>query len=226
LRDEDRHAVQLVSAMYPVRKMNHTSHVGVEERDRLTIIRLQSEDSTNCLTRAFVVELAITLRTLSLNPRPLIISANQKFFSAGADLSEIAMLSGSIASEFSQMGQQLMHAIEHFPAPVYAAIHGYCMAGGLDLALACRRRIASPHATFGHRGAAFGLVTGWGGTQRLPRLVGKARALEIFTAAEKIHATEALGFGLIEAIADDPPAHAAQSIHRIAKDAIPASPAE
>jgi enoyl-CoA hydratase/carnithine racemase len=212
LRDEDRHAVQLATAMYPVRKMNHTSHVGVEKRDRLSIIHLQSEDSTNCPTRAFVVELAITSRNLSLNPRPLIITGNQKFFSAGADLSEIAMLTGSIASEFSQMGQQLMHAIEHFPAPVYAAIHGYCMAGGLDLAWLAV--------------AALGLVTGWGGTQRLPRLVGKARALEIFTAAEKIHAKEALGFGLIDAIADDPPAPAAQSIHRIAKDAIPASPAE
>jgi len=74
------------------------------------------------------------------------------------------------------MGQDLMAAIERFPAPLYAAISGYCMGGALDLALACHHRIASPHAVFGHRGAALGLITGWGGTQRLPRPVGKARA--------------------------------------------------
>ena len=110
------------------------------------------------------------------------------------------------------MGQDLMNAIAQFPAPVYAAIHGYCMGGGLDLALACHRRIASANATFGHRGAALGLVTGWGGTQRLPRLVGKARALAMLVAAEKLHARDALAIGLIDAIADDPVAEAARRI--------------
>jgi len=91
-----------------------------------------------------------------------------------------------------------------FPAPTIAAVHGYCLGGGLDLALACDRRIAGPHAIFGHRGAALGLITGWGGTQRLPRLVGRARALQMFLAAEKLHAKEALHFGLVDAVADDP----------------------
>jgi enoyl-CoA hydratase/carnithine racemase len=85
------------------------------------------------------------------------------------------------------------------------------MGGGLDLALACHHRIASPHAVFGHRGAALGLITGWGGTQRLPRLVGKGRALEMFVAAEKIMAAAALQIGLVEAIANDP---VAESIRR------------
>jgi enoyl-CoA hydratase len=189
-----------------------------ETGDRLTVIHLQSEDGTNRLTRARVGELTSTLRKLASTPRPLIITGNKKFFSAGADLGEIAALTPPAAYEFSQMGQQLMNAIENFPAPVYAVIHGYCMGGGLDLVLACHRRIASPDAIFGHRGAALGLVTGWGGTQRLPRLVGKARALELFTAAEKIHAKEALRFGLIDAIADDPLAHATQRIHQLATD--------
>jgi enoyl-CoA hydratase/carnithine racemase len=78
------------------------------------------------------------------------------------------------------------------------------MGGGLDLALACERRIAGPHALFGHRGAALGLITGWGGTQRLPRLIGKARALQMFLVAEKVHASRALQMGLVEAVADDP----------------------
>ena len=180
------------------------AHFVIEEKSRVTIVHLQSDDGTNRLTRACVLSLTNAISNLAREPRPLIITGNQKFFSAGADLAEIAALSGPAAYEFSKMGQNLMNMIEGFPAPVYAAIHGYCMGGGLDLALACHRRIASPQAIFGHRGAALGLVTGWGGTQRLPRLIGKARALEMFVAAEKMHAKNALRFGLIEALADDP----------------------
>ena len=107
-----------------------------------------------------------------------------------------------------------MDAVSQFPYPVYAAISGYCMGGGLDLALACHKRIASPHAVFGHRGAALGLITGWGGTQRLPRLVGKARALQLFVAAEKLHAAEALQAGLVDAIAQAPVLDAAAQLQR------------
>src|SRR5215467_14493713 len=128
----------------------------------------------------------------------------QSSFLRAADLAEIAELTGPAAFEFAKMGQALMAAIENFSAPVYAAVEGYCMGGGLDLALACRHRIASPHAIFGHRGAALGLITGWGGTQRLPRIVGKAKALEMFVAAEKLHAADALRIGLVEAVVDDP----------------------
>jgi enoyl-CoA hydratase/carnithine racemase len=110
------------------------------------------------------------------------------------------------------MGQDLMRAVEEFPAPVYAAVSGYCMGGGLDLALACRRRIAAPNAVFGHRGAALGLITGWGGTQRLPRLVGKGIALQMFVAAEKIDAGRALAIGLVEAVVDNPVAEALKRI--------------
>ena len=141
-------------------------------------------------------------------PCPLIIAGNRQFFSVGADLNEIAALSGPEAYEFSVMGQTLMNAIASYPAPAIAAVEGHCMGGGLDLALACHRRIAAPHAVFGHRGAALGLMTGWGGTQRLPRLIGKGRALELFTAAEKVSAARAQQIGLVDAIADDPVAEA------------------
>jgi enoyl-CoA hydratase/carnithine racemase len=87
------------------------------------------------------------------------------------------------------------------------------MGGGLDLALACHRLIASPDAVLGHRGAALGLITGWGGTQRLPRLVGVAKALEMFVAAEKIRAKDALHSGLVDAVAEDPVAEAARRVH-------------
>jgi enoyl-CoA hydratase len=174
-------------------------------RHSVAILRLVSDDGTNRLTRARVAALTAMVEDLA-NRRPsrLVITGNAHFFSAGADLNEIAELHGAEALQFAQLGQRLMNAVANFPAPTIAAVHGYCMGGGLDLALACSRRIAGPHAIFGHRGAALGLITGWGGTQRLPRLVGKARALQMFLAAEKLHAIDALRFGLVESIGDDP----------------------
>jgi enoyl-CoA hydratase/carnithine racemase len=152
---------------------------------------------------------------MSTDAKPLIIHGNERFFSAGADLSEIQTLNVSSAFAFAKAGQRLMNAVAQFPAPVYAAIRGYCMGGGLDLALACHRRIAAPNAVFGHRGAALGVVTGWGGTQRLPRLVEKSRALAMFVAAEKLHAQQARSIGLVDAIAEDPVAEASRRIEHL-----------
>ena len=166
----------------------------------------------NRLTAECVLALTEAIRKLGSEKHPLVITGNEKFFSAGADLKEILALDGPAGLEFSRTGQELMRSVEHFPAPVYAAICGYCMGGGLDLALACHRRIAAPHAVFGHRGAALGLITGWGGTQRLPRLIGRARTLEMFVAAEKISATPALRMGLVEAVVKDPVAEALRRI--------------
>ena len=191
----------------------------LESHDGVRVLRLESEDGTNRLTRLRMLsltdEIARLARRASMREvTGLVIAGNARFFSAGADLTEISALDGPSACEFSKMGQALMSAIAGFPAPVYAAIAGYCIGGGLDLALACHHRIASPHAIFGHRGAALGLITGWGGTQRLPRLIGKARALEMFVAAEKITAHRALEIGLIDAIAEDPAAEAmSRAIH-------------
>ena len=188
------------------------THLQIDDLGTHCKIGLISADETNRLTRACVLELSDSVLALSRAPKPLIITGNPKFFSAGADLSEIRALDASSALAFARMGQHLMNAIARFPAPVYAAIHGYCMGGGLDLALACHHRIASANAIFGHRGAALGLMTGWGGTQRLPRLIGKTQALAMFLAAEKLHALQALRAGLIDDIAEDPIAEAAKRI--------------
>ena len=189
--------------------MNSIPHFTLEPHDAALVVRLISDDGTNRLTRARVQALTATIEDLAAHPPSrLILTGNSQFFSAGADLHEIAALTGPEAFRFAHMGQRLMRAVANFPAPTIAAIHGYCMGGGLDLALACDRRIAGPHALFGHRGAALGLITGWGGTQRLPRLIGKARALQMFLAAEKVPATRALEIGLVNAIADDPVAAA------------------
>jgi enoyl-CoA hydratase/carnithine racemase len=174
----------------------------VEQLSTVTLLRLISSDGTNRLTRERV--LAVTSAIEQLPPRPLIVTGNERFFSAGAELAEIVALTGPAAYEFSRMGQALMNAVDRFPALVCAAVSGYCMGGGLDLALACDLRVAHPHAVFGHRGAALGLITGWGGTQRLPRLVGKARALQMLVSAEKLTAARAREFGLVDEVAADP----------------------
>ncbi len=211
------------SATSPYAIVHHVSvsslFFQIDSEGPVRILRLTSPDGTNRLTRACVVALNDAVvelvaqwrdeaKKLEQQFRPLIIAGNRKFFSVGADLNEIAALTGSEAYEFSGIGQSLMSAIASYPSPVIAAIEGHCMGGGLDLALACHRRIAAPHAVFGHRGAALGLMTGWGGTQRLPRLIGKSRAVELFIAAEKISAVRALEIGLIDALADDPVAEA------------------
>ena len=175
----------------------------VENRGAFRLLRLVSSDGMNRLTRARVLALTSAICGMNSDPLPLVISGGP-IFSVGADLKEITQLTGPDALLFARMGQELMSAIADFPAPVCAAINGYCMGGGLDLALGCHQRVASPHAVFGHRGAALGLMTGWGGTQRLSRLIGKAKALEMFVAAEKIHAKEALRVGLVDALAEDP----------------------
>jgi enoyl-CoA hydratase/carnithine racemase len=142
----------------------------------IAVLRLVSHDGTNRLTRARVGALTAAVEDLlAQRVSRLVITGNPRFFSAGADLQEIAGLCGTEGFRFAEMGQRLMNDVAAFPGPTVAAVHGYCMGGGLDLALACRHRTAGPHAIFGHRGAALGLITGWGGTQRLPRLVGKAR---------------------------------------------------
>lgn len=181
-----------------------TTGIELERRDDLAALRLVSADGSNRLTLKTINRLTTAVETLAPGGLPLVLCGNQRFFSAGADLNEIASLHGVSALEFARSGQRLMDAIDGYPALTIAAIEGYCMGGGLDLALACDGRIASPHAIFGHRGAALGIITGWGGTQRLPRLVGRARAMQNFLAAETIHAERALAIGLVDAIAADP----------------------
>jgi enoyl-CoA hydratase/carnithine racemase len=162
---------------------------------RVLLLTLVSGDGMNRLTRRKVTALKDEIEGFSSPGPPVLplVISGDPIFSAGADLNEISQLNGPDALAFARMGQELMSVVAAHPAPVYAAIQGFCMGGG-------------------HRGAALGLITGWGGTQRLPRLVGKGRALEMFLAAEKITAQDALRIGLVDAIADDP---VAESVRRL-----------
>jgi enoyl-CoA hydratase len=132
----------------------------------------------------------------------LIFTGKEDVFASGADLREIARLTSETAREFGFYGQSLMDKISKTNA--FAAVNGFCFGGALDLALACRKRIAAPTAQFSHPGANLGIMTGWGGTQRLPRLIGQAVALEMFFTAKRVSADEALKIGLIDRISINP----------------------
>lgn len=136
--------------------------------------------------------------------KKIIFTGTDDIFASGADLREIAKTEADAAKEFARRGQDLMNKIANSPKLTIAAINGACYGGALDLALACDKRIASPNAQFCHPGANLGIITGWGGTQRLPRLVGEAAALEMFLTAKRVDAGEALRIGLIDEIVENP----------------------
>ena len=136
--------------------------------------------------------------------KKVIFTGREGVFASGADLREIADITEETAKEFAIRGQSLMNKIEQLPQTTIAAVNGFCFGGALDLALACDKRIASTNAVFCHPGVNLGIITGWGGTQRLPRLIGEAKALEVFLTAKRIGAKEASEIGLIDAIAETP----------------------
>lgn len=193
------------------------SFYSLDHKDGCAVLSIARPDPTNVLSRAVIQSLQRAVESLGQDGergriRALVITGNDKFFSAGADLKEIVRLSGPEAFEFSRTGQRLMDTIDRFPVPVIAAIRGYCMGGGMDLALACDYRLAARDAVFGHRGASLGVITGWGGTQRLPRLIGKERALQMFLLAEMVKAEEALKIGLVDQVVADPLGDALKSL--------------
>ncbi len=140
----------------------------------------------------------------NLTIETIIFTGKDDVFASGADLCEIAEVTKDTAREFALRGQSLMNKIAASEKETIAAINGFCFGGALDLALACDKRIASLNATFSHPGASLGIITGWGGTQRLPRLVGEAKALEMFLTAKRVEASEALRIGLIDKVAENP----------------------
>jgi enoyl-CoA hydratase len=174
--------------------------------DGILLLTLESEDGLSRLDRGLLGELGTQVEGLAAAPEFVgcVITGSDRAFAVGADVNELARLSPAEAFEFSREGQRVFRAIERSPKPIVAGIRGYCMGGGLDLALACHARIASPDAVFAHPGGALGILTGWGGTQRLTRLIGRARALEMLTTGRKVNAKEAQEFGLLSEIVSPP----------------------
>ena len=184
--------------------------ITIETLDRVVLVRftrphIRNPLSTTVLERLFRIVGDVKHRA---DVRALIFTGSEDVFASGANLNEIAALSTETAPSFALRGQRLMNEVAEMAIPTIAAVNGYCYGGALDLTLACRRRIASPKSRFAHPGTGLGIITGWGGTQRLPRLIGRTRALEMFFTAEPVDAQRALWMGLVDEVADDPVAHA------------------
>jgi enoyl-CoA hydratase len=126
----------------------------------------------------------------------LVTGAGDKAFVAGADIAEMKDATVEQGREFSEKGMNVMHAIEALPVPVIALVNGYALGGGCELALACDWIVAAENAVFGQPEVNLGIPPGFGGTQRLPRRIGPARALELLTTARQVKAPEALAIGL------------------------------
>ena len=181
------------------------SRLVVAQHDEVLLLTLESDDGFPRLERRILAEIEEQIVQLA-QQRELagaVITGTERAFAVGAEISELANLTPASAFEFSRYGQSVMRAVENSPRPVIAAIRGYCMGGGLDLALACHPRIASRDAVFAHPGGSLGIITGWGGTQRLPRLIGRSRALEMLVTGRRLDAEEAVACGLVQKIADE-----------------------
>ncbi len=176
----------------------------VEESASIVVIRLNRPAERNPLSVATLAELTRLVSALSTRTdiSALIFTGTGDAFAAGADIRELGALTPETAVAFARRGQRLMQLIADAPQLTVAAVNGYCMGGGLDLALACDLRCASPAAVFAHPGARLGIITGWGGTQRLPRLIGETRALEMFATGRRVTADEAHAIGLVNRVGD------------------------
>ena len=179
--------------------------VVVEERGPLAVLRINRPAQRNSLTVATLSSLDEAFSSLSAidDISTIIFTGSGDAFASGADIGELQTLNPDSARAYSERGQRLFQRIADARRLTIAAVNGFCMGGGLDLALACRVRVASPSAVFAHPGARLGVITGWGGTQRLPRLIGTARALEMFTTGRRLSASEALEFGLVSHVRPD-----------------------
>jgi enoyl-CoA hydratase len=130
----------------------------------------------------------------------ILTGAGDKAFIAGADISELATITAVEAERSSSYGQEVLNLIENLGKPVIAAVNGFSLGGGCETAMACTIRVAAEHAQFGQPEVTLGIIPGGGGTQRLPRLVGKGRALQIILSGERINAQEAYRIGLVNEV--------------------------
>ena len=177
-----------------------------ERIDAAAIIRFSRPEMRNPLSISVLEQLHVAVDRLASDDEVerLVFTGENDVFASGADLREIADVTRDGAREFALRGQTLMSKIAAMPQMTVAAVNGFCFGGAVELALACWVRMAKPKVFFSHPGAGLGIITGWGGTQRLPRLIGEAAALGMLFTGRRIDAAEALRIGLIDQIADDP----------------------
>ncbi|HXI92328.1 MAG TPA: enoyl-CoA hydratase-related protein [Blastocatellia bacterium] len=174
-----------------------------EKKDSIAYVTLNRPKVLNALNKKTWADLRTAFEAARDDAavRGVILTgAGDKAFIAGADISELANVSAVEAEESSTFGQEVLNVVENLGKPVIAAINGFALGGGCETAMACTIRVASEHAKFGQPEVKLGLIPGGGGTQRLPRLVGKGRALQIILSGEIISAQEAYRIGLVNEV--------------------------
>ncbi len=174
----------------------------VENRDGIAWITVNRPDKLNALNDAVITELGRVADQITDDDavRGIILTGSGKAFVAGADISELASASGIKAQALSRKGSQIFRQFERLPKPVIAAVNGFSLGGGCELAMACHIRIASENARFGQPEVKLGITPGYGGTVRFPRLVGRGRALELLLSGAMIDAQEAWRIGLVNRV--------------------------
>jgi len=169
----------------------------------IAIVTIDNPAALNALNTPTLTQLDQAFDQLAGNPEVkgvIITGGGEKSFVAGADISEFQQVKGNTAAAFMARGQRIFDKIERFDRPVIAAINGFALGGGNELAMSCDIRIAAENALFGQPEVNLGIIPGYGGTQRLPRLIGPGKAKEIILADERINAQEALRIGLVQRV--------------------------
>lgn len=175
----------------------------LEKRDGLAVVTVNRPDKLNALNRRTVEELDAVFTALGSDAEVrgvILTGSGEKAFVAGADIAELATQSPVEGKEFSIRGQKTLDKIENLGKPVIAAVNGFALGGGCELAMACHLRVASDNAKLGTPEVKLGIMCGFAGTQRLARLVGKGRALEILLTGEMVEAQEACRIGLVNRV--------------------------
>jgi enoyl-CoA hydratase len=182
--------------------MTELQNILFERRGGIAYVTINREQALNALNHATLAELRRVFERLREDETVsgVILTGAGKSFVAGADISELAAIGAIDAATFTGYGQSVFGLIEALGKPVIAAVNGYAFGGGCELALACTLRIGTPEAKFGQPETKLGVIPGFGGTQRLPRLIGKGRALQLILTAQAIDATEAHRIGLLNEI--------------------------
>lgn len=203
--------------------MNY-SVLEIDISDGIALVKVNRPEALNALNSTFFKEMDSVVAKLSANPdvKVMIVTGVGKAFVAGADIAEMVHMTPEEGSAFSRLGQNTFRSLEKMKIPVIAAINGFALGGGLELAMGCDFRIASAKAKFGQPEVNLGMIPGYAGTQRLSRLVGLADALYLLTTGEMIGAEDALRIGLVQKVVE--PEELMDEVMKIAKIIISKGP--
>jgi len=186
-----------------------------KDDEGVATVTINRPNKLNALNNEVLNELADVFKMIQVDEdinAIIVTGSGEKAFVAGADIKELRELDERSGRMASQKGQQIFQLIEDTRKPVVAAVNGYALGGGAELALACHLRVAGPNAVFGLPEVGLGLIPGYGGTQRLAGIIGRARALEMILTAKQVNADEAKEFGLVNKITKGNPADTAHDL--------------